>query len=112
MGQTEVKSVLGEESGSIFFGKLTNNGDLSWNLTIDFSNGTEDQTITFIKQTTDEGYIIGGTSNSGDCCHSWILKSALILCNLIRGLKNLSLSDIIPQTKGLLIFTTKIEIFK
>ncbi|MFX0088110.1 MAG: hypothetical protein ACFFAU_20825 [Candidatus Hodarchaeota archaeon] len=77
VGQTEVKTV-GEESGSIFFGKLTNRGDLSWNLTIDFSNGTGDQAITFIKQTTDEGYIIGGTSLSNiedeDYCHSWIIK--------------------------------------
>ncbi|MFX0125638.1 MAG: hypothetical protein ACFFAE_18590, partial [Candidatus Hodarchaeota archaeon] len=76
VGQIDVKTVC-EESGSIFFGKLTNNGDLSWNLTLDFSNGTEDQTITFIKQTTDEGYIIGGISSLStdeDCDSTWILK--------------------------------------
>ena len=72
VGQREVKTVA-EGSGSIFFGKITNNGDLSWNLTIDFSDGTGGNAITFIKQTTDEGYIIGGTA-SLDVSNSWILK--------------------------------------
>jgi len=56
VGQTD------DELGSIFFGKIADNGELSWDLTIDFSNGTGEQAITLIKQTTDEGYIIGGTS--------------------------------------------------
>jgi hypothetical protein len=76
VGQIDVKSVF-DEAGSIIFGKITNNGDLAWNLSIDFSNGTGDQEISFIKQTTDEGYIIGGISSlstDGDCDSSWILK--------------------------------------
>ncbi|MFX0204978.1 MAG: hypothetical protein ACFFDT_03265, partial [Candidatus Hodarchaeota archaeon] len=76
----ETKTVDVEYTDMFFFGKITNKGDLSWNLTIDFSNKTGDQRIRFIKQTTDEGYVIGGTSDlspgywADRTPNSWILK--------------------------------------
>ena len=107
-GETKTVDI---ESDKLFFGKINNKGDLSWNLTIDFSNETGDQRITFIKETTDEGYVIGGTSDlspgywADRTPNSWIFK--LNKHGLIQWKKNYwtSFPPIQTHDDGFIIIT-------